>query len=128
MPEPRVSTTEILRQLRLLSAEAEDIADDGTPITKAEKLARLLWKKALGSKEMRQTEKGMVEVDCPPESWAILTIMDRLMGKVANAVEDASAKTTAADKVSALARDRINNMVGKKATPPKPLPPKIKPL
>lgn len=127
MALPRYSGKELTKHLRVLAMEAEGSSPGGDPETKAETLARLLWKKALGYSEVRTNIEGKaIEVSCPPEAWAIQLIYERLEGKVANSTPDEAGKITAAEKVTDLARTRINSIVG--AAPvagAKPLPPKL---
>lgn len=131
MALPRYTGKELTKFLRQLAMEAESSADDGTPQTKAEMLSRLLWKKALGytAMELRgeAANRVMAEVYHPPESWAIQMIYERLEGKVANAAADEAGKLSAADRVSELARNRINALAGGglPSEVRKPAPPKL---
>lgn len=126
MALPRYSGKELTKHLRLLAMEAEGLAPSGEPETKAETLARLLWKKALGYSEVRLTESGSKEITCPPESWAIQLIYERLEGKVANSAPEEAGKISAAERVSDLARSRINGLVTSVVSiAAKPLPPKL---
>lgn len=122
----RYTGRELTKFLRNLAMDVEDIQPDGEPITKAESLARTLWKKALGWKEMKmEAGRGMVETVHPPESWAIQMIYERLEGKVPQAATDEGTKLTAAERVGELARNRINSLVGSPAAPRKLPPPKL---
>lgn len=126
MALPKYTGKELTKHLRLLAMEAESVSDEGETITKAEALARLLWKKALGFAEMVMKEGSPKEVKNPPEAWAIQLIYERLEGKVANTAPEEAGKITAAEKVSELARSRINNVLVGAAIPAvKPLPPKL---
>lgn len=120
---------DIQRYLREIAAEHTELGPEGTMISKAEALARLLWKKALGGKEVRRTAKGLEEVEVSPESWAILTIMDRLLGKAGTVEPDTGRRTTAADRVTDLARANINKLarqpeINARRPPPPPKLPK----
>lgn len=126
MGTPRYSGKELTKFLRQLAMEAEDLSSDGSTITKAEKLAQILWKKALGFKETIHSPEGVREVVNSPEAWAIQMIYERLEGKVANAVVEEGGKATAATRVSELARDRINSVLGSGATVTIPKPPPLK--
>lgn len=132
MALPRYTGKELTKFLRQLAVDVESSADDGTPQTKAECLARLLWQKALGYKaqEMRGegASRAMTEVYHPPESWAIQMIYERLEGKVANSAPEDGTRTTAAERISDLSRQRINAMAGGVPAEPKKLPPKLRPL
>lgn len=108
MSVPRYTQRELTKHLRSLAMEAEGMSDAGDIITRAEALARALWKKALGFKAMEMREGGMREVDHAPEAWAIQLIYERLEGKVANAAPEEGGKIAAVDRVSELARNRVN--------------------
>lgn len=126
MALPKYSGKELTKHLRTLAMEAEGINPSGDTETKAEALARLLWKKALGYSEVRQTEGGPREVSCPPEAWAIQLVYERLEGKVAQSSPEEAGKITAAERVTDLARSRINGLTSTVATiAAKPLPPKL---
>jgi hypothetical protein len=127
MPIPRYSGKELTRHLRELAAEAEGMSESGDVETKARALAALVWKKALGYKanEMRgeAANRIMVEVEHPPEAWAIQLIWNRLEGKEPQSSTEEGGKISAAEKVGELARDRVNTLatrvVGAKPPPPK---------
>jgi hypothetical protein len=127
---PRYSGKEITRHLRQMAMEAAGLTESGEVQTRAEAMALLLWKKALGytAQELRGEGKDrkLTEVEHPPEAWALQLIYGRLEGKEANASIDEAGKITAAEKVDELAKARINKfaMVGAsgriKMPPPKP--------
>jgi len=125
-PRARYTGKELSKHLRELAIEAETVTDSGDVITKAEALARLIWKKALGGPALVQTPEGLKEVINLPESWAIQLIYDRLEGKVAQSLPEEVGKRSAAEKVGELARSRLNELVGVTAAPvKKTLPPKL---
>ena len=91
-------------------------------ISKAEALARYIWKAAAGYKETivvvdaKSGERTTREKIHDPDKAYVIMLYDRMEGKAANteAVADDS-KPTAADKVSALAKDKLNSIArGKK--------------
>jgi len=130
MALPRYTGKELTKYLRQLAMEAESVADSGETITKAEALARLLWKKALGYSQMEwrgeADKRQMVEVYHPPESWAIQMIYERLEGKTPQATVDEAGKLTAAERVSELSKTRINALAGvSSSSTGKPTPPKL---
>lgn len=127
MARLRIHGKELTRHLRDLAAEAETLADSGDVVTKAEALARLLWRKALGYKEtIRNREGTLVETDHLPESWAIQLIYERIEGKAVPTTTEDAGKVTAAEKVSELSRNRINALAGVAVgEPSKPTPPKL---
>lgn len=131
MAKPRYMGKELTRHLRDLAMEAETITDSGESLTKAQALAAALWKKALGWTENRKMDDGSYkEIVHAPEAWAIQLIYDRLEGKVAQSVDDGGDKPKIADRVSELAKKRVNSLaqavVGQSAPKP-PAPPKLPP-
>lgn len=124
---PRYSGKELTKFLRQLAMEADDLSPDGATITKAEKLAQILWKKALGFKEMVVADGGAREIVHAPEAWAIQLVYDRLEGKVGPTAVEEGGKLSAAERVSELARTRLNSFVGGSAvvSAAKPTPPKL---
>ena len=110
-PNPRtgkVPTGAVLtKHLRALAAEAsEQIADDGSVLTRAEALALLIWGRALGWVE--KGDKGE-QVNHKPEPWAISLIYERLEGRCPTAM-DTGNKGTVADKVSEMGVAAINDL------------------
>lgn len=95
-----------------LAEEAESVTDDGKPLTKAQKLAELIWRKALGY--MGKNAEGKDHY-YRPESWAILLIWERLEGRVAQAVPEEKVGLTVGKKVSDLARMKLNQGARKAA-------------
>jgi len=119
---------QLTEKLAKLADEAVTIADDGTPITRAEALADLLFKKALGWTETRVDDEGnRKEVRHKPESWAIQLIYERLEGRVAQQQVEEAPRRKAKDRVSDLARKRASRLaeavVGKDEDDIPPPPP-----
>lgn len=108
--------------LKKVALECETVDDEGDPVTNAEKLARTIWKKALGYRQEEMKSDGMREVTYPPESWAIQLIMERMDGKVATAEPETAEKLTAAERVGELEANYINQIAAEAAaagrTPP----------
>jgi len=100
------NSKQLTLHLRQIAAESETMLDDGRVITKGEALAILLWRKALGFVD-RDPKTGE-EVVHKPESWAINLIFDRVEGKVPLSVPDERQGLTASERVSDLAKLRIN--------------------
>lgn len=102
---------QLTRHLRALAAEIETSDDNGNPITRAEMLALVVWKKALGWIEPARMQGDVVlvkEVIHKPESWAIQLIYERIEGKAPQAILDEKGRMTAAEKVGELARSKLN--------------------
>lgn len=114
-------------ELRKLGTEAHDMEPDGTPLTRAECLARLIWRRALGWEERTRDAEGNLKVkQHPPESWAMQFIWERTEGKAPNAISEDTGGRTAAQTVRELTKDRLNRLSAKlvaPAGPPKFAPP-----
>jgi hypothetical protein len=108
-PTGKVPTGAILtKHLKMLSAELlETVDDSGRSLTRAEALADLLWRKALGYTRLDPETKK--EKYYPPESWAILAIYERLEGRSPMALTETKGGTVA-ERVSELGRDAINKL------------------
>ena len=118
---PRALTIEV----RKLAEEAFSITDDGTPLTRAEALARLLWNLAMGYKEKVRDDSGtMKEVTHPPIAWASQYIYERLEGRPQTAIAEDETRVKAAEKVRDLAKARLNKIAVAVAGPPQHKPPK----
>ena len=102
---------QLTKHLRALAAEIETSDDNFNLITRAEMLAMVVWKKALGWVEPARMQGDVVLVKAAvhkPESWAIQLIYDRIEGKAPQAVPDAKGRLTAAEKVSELVKSKLN--------------------
>ena len=101
----KVPTGAILsKYLRALALDVESIDDTGDPITKAQKLADLVWKYALGAVDEKDSTKK-----APPAVWAIELLYNRIEGKIPLAVvEDQGRSLT--EKVSDLGKARANSL------------------
>lgn len=104
----KVPTGAILsKYLRALALDVETTNEDGDPITKAQALAVLVWKHALGFEQPNLDKKGSTVI--PPAVWAIQLLYDRIEGKIPLAViEDQGRSLT--DKVSDLGKAKINSL------------------
>ena len=101
----KVPTGAILsKYLRALALDVESIDDTGDPITKAQKLAQMVWDYALGFKDADDPKKKN-----PPAVWAIELLYNRIEGKIPLAVvEDQGRSLT--DKVSDLGKAKANSL------------------
>ena len=120
---------------KLLTGFINDIALEDSDITrisgeeigdvefmsKAEALARYIWKAAQGYREIvvavdsktgERTERTVIHA---PDKAYVIMLYDRMEGKAANteAVVDDS-KPTVGDRVSEQAKNRLNKLTGKK--------------
>ena len=109
-PSPgKVPTGTILtKHLRALAVEAEDSDSSGTPITKAQKLATLVWKHALGFEEI--DPKTGTRAVVKPQTWAIVLIYERLEGRAPVAMEGEKGGSLS-DRVSDLGRMALNGLI-----------------
>lgn len=105
-------------ELRKLSSEVHTISDDGSPITRAQILAGLIWRMAIGWEETTITEDGNRKtVRHPPVPWAMQYVFERTEGKAAIAVQDDVIKISAAEKVRELSKARLNKLAAVSAMP-----------
>lgn len=120
MAKAKFSNRALTEKLRELMASVHDtrLNEDGEAeyVTKGERLAELICDRALGWED---TE--LVDTDVPgqkqevtkkhrPERWAMELVWDRLEGKTPQALSDDTDRLTAADKVSELAKTKINKL------------------
>lgn len=120
MAKAKYNSRELTNRLRELLAEVHDtiLNDDkeAVLITKGEALAELLMKRALGWTEEVIEESGIPgktiarKVERSPERWAIELIYDRTEGKSPQALPDDKGGLTAADRVSEIARKKVNQL------------------
>lgn len=107
-------------ELAKLAQEAAGSAPDGTPITNEQKLAKLIWQQALGWVELVKDDDGKLKQKIhPPVSWCQQFLYERLEGKAPIAAPDNSSGLKASEKVSKLAKDRVNQLAVSAAGPPK---------
>ena len=106
--------SEALRQIAQEKTEVfTDEDGDSRMVTKAEALARLKWKQALGYTEEITVEqpdgtRAIKTTIHAPDNAAALLILDRIEGKVSQIDVDEKKRPTAAQKVSELSKNRIN--------------------
>jgi hypothetical protein len=95
------------KYLRALALEVETVNADGDPVVKAEALAELVWKYALGFDKKEPDSDKTTYI--PPATWAIEILYNRIEGKIPVAVvEDQGRSLT--EKVSDLGKAKINAM------------------
>jgi hypothetical protein len=111
--------------LRTLASEVHTVLDDGTPVTREQRLAALIWDQALGYTEVTRDEEGnRKEVIHKPVAWAQQYLYERIDGKAMVMQPDGETGLKAADKVRDLAKQRVNALAA--AVVPSG-PPKFKP-
>ncbi len=90
--------------------------EEAVMLTKAEAIARHIWKLALGYSEEVEVYKNGVKTGIRPEfhkpdKWAIGVIWDRMEGRVGAAdVKPGGDKASLADKVSAQGKKRLDQI------------------
>lgn len=115
----KLSNAALSKELRKLAIEVHTITDDGTPVTREQKLADIIWKLALGCTEKYRDEEGnLKEKVYPPAAWAIQFVFERVEGKAQTVAPDETSTVRAKDKVAELARERVNRLAAIAAGPP----------
>lgn len=108
---PKFAGAALTRELRKLAVEFIDTEPDGTPITREQKLAKMIWDLALGHTEKVRDENGtMQERYFPPVAWAQQFLFERVEGKAAQAAPEEGDRIKAVDKVRELSRQRLNKL------------------
>lgn len=103
-------------ELTRLGKLAHTVLNDGTPVTKDEVLAELIWSQALGwTEETLDDEGNKQKIVHKPVAWAQQYIIERREGRAPQSVPDQAEGIRAADKVRKLAQDRINTLARKTA-------------
>lgn len=110
-------------ELKKLAQQAITVTDDGTPLTREQVLANLIWQQALGWTEVVRDEEGnRKEIKHPPVAWCQQFLFERMEGKAPIAVPEDHGGIKAAEKVRELSKDRINKLAKIAAGPPKMKP------
>ena len=109
---------------RLLSAFIRQIAEEQTELvkdpgtgedrmaSKAEALARLIWKKALGYTEQRVDGNTLTDVTHHADKYLMGLLFDRIEGKAPLMVGEGDSKITVSERVSELGKKRIEQAGG----------------
>ncbi len=98
-----------------LAKEKTEVVENSTKRqTKAQALAGLIWKKALGYNE-KSTADGKTKY-YPPATWAIQIIYDRLEGKAGPPEEKAGKRPKVTKRISDLAKSRANKIAESNVT------------
>lgn len=91
--------------------------EDAVMVTKAEAIARYIWKVALGYEESEDVfdkagkKIGIKPVCHRPDKWAINMIWDRMEGRVSQAdAKSGSDKASLADKISEQGKKRLGQI------------------
>ena len=103
--------------LRNIAEEVTELAiidGEDKMVSKAEALARLTWRHALGFTEKRFSPEGgnLIEVIHPPDRVYATMLFDRLEGRVAAVEPGKKEKRTVADRVGDQNKKRLNKIAG----------------
>ena len=100
-----------LRDIAEEKTELGGAIDDPKMISKAEALARLIWKRGLGwIEEIKNDNNQMVEVTHQPDRVYVSMLLDRLEGRVAAVEPGKKEQRTVSDRVGEQSKKRINSM------------------
>jgi hypothetical protein len=120
MPSKPPSRPPVVKQadsLRAIGAEIFGEDDQGRPITRKEKLDRILWQEAIGWTEQTRDANGSLrQIVHPPNIAVALKLKEQLDGKAAVATEVAPTGPSVAARVRALAVDRLNALAVKRTS------------
>ena len=98
--------SQFLRSIAEEKTEVETIDGSDEMVTKAEALARKMWRMGLGYTEEVIKNGVITEIKHPPDKSMIHLLWDRIEGR-AGLAADAGDKPTTADKVSEQGKKRI---------------------
>jgi hypothetical protein len=115
-PKPKVPTVLgskaragrlLSHHLRVIAQECTELGPEESMVTKAEALARTMFKLALGCKEV---DKNGIETIAVPDRGMIALIWDRIEGRAAQTDSADDKKMTLPKKVSAENKKRLNSL------------------
>ncbi len=97
---------------QIAEEETEFVKDDDggdRMATKAEALARQIWKQALGYTEMKVVDPSLppVEIEHQPDQKMLALLYDRMEGRAATATEDETLRPSTAQKITEQGKKRI---------------------
>ncbi len=102
----------LTRFLEEIAEEQTELGDGEELITKAEALARLIWKRALGYTD--SDVKTGVDTVYAPESSKINIIFERIEGKAPMAGTEKADKLTVSERIKEVGKKRITQAGGYK--------------
>lgn len=101
---------------QIAEEETEFVKEDGEDrmATKAEALARQIWKQALGFTELVVTDPLLppVEVVHKPDLKMLALLYDRMEGRATPATEDETLRPSTAQRITEQGKDRIAALLG----------------
>ena len=105
--------TDFLKKIANEDTEMVQIRGEDVMVTKAEALARLMWKMALGFEESKITASGEVkDIIHNPDKGMMNTIIDRVEGRAIPTVTTGKGGRTVTDKISEQGKSRISEAGG----------------
>ena len=105
-------------ELRKLAVEVHTVTDDGTPVTREQALAQMIWRQALGWEEIVVDDNGnRKKIPHLPVAWCQQFLFERTEGKSAIAAPEEGTRISAAEKVRDLSKQRLNKMAAISAMP-----------
>lgn len=102
--------SQFIRSIALEKTELVKVDGEDQMATKAEALARLVWKKALGYIEQRVDKDGLIDVYHPSDKTMIGLLWDRMEGRAPLMNPEKGNKRSIADKVSEQGKKRSNKI------------------
>ncbi|MBE3139504.1 MAG: hypothetical protein IMZ53_02870 [Thermoplasmata archaeon] len=105
--------SKFIKQIAEEKTETGGETDNPVMISKAEALARLIWKCALGSIEEHTDDQGVVtKTYHAPDRTAWQLLFDRMEGKATSIGEADKTRGNVASRVSQQGKDRISDASG----------------
>ncbi len=97
----------ISKFLKDLADEMHLVGGGGSKDTRAQTLAKILWKKALGYTETLDDGKTKKH---PPSQWAIACILERLEGRIGSVDDGKDLGQSIVDRIHELTKNRLNEL------------------
>lgn len=102
--------------IRQIAEEQTEMVQDpksgeDTMVTKAEALARLIWKKALGYKEVTIKNGSPIETFYHPDKYLMTLLFDRMEGRAPLVIGEGGDKMTVAERISEQGKKRVNEIL-----------------
>jgi hypothetical protein len=108
-PPPVRQVKQLAGTLREIGLEAHSVDEQGRSITNQEALYRQMWKQALGWTELVRDDNGIAhKVVHEPNLTISKSLLEQLAGKPGTAQVEEKKGPSAAERVRALAVERVN--------------------
>ena len=102
--------SQFIRSIALEKTELVKVDGEDQMASKAEALARLVWKKALGYTEQKVIKGDLTDVNYPPDRTMIALLWDRMEGRAPLMNPDKKDRRSIADRVSEQGKKRSNKI------------------